>query len=511
MTYFPHQIHGIQWMLERETEGTPVYGEKGTVYGGFQCDDMGLGKTIQTVATICHNPQPNTLIVVPVAMVETWAETCRRAGLQVWVVSGKVGASQWVSNRVSDCDYVSNRVSGSKSATKGKVYLTNYEKIPSRPSLFTRSWDRIVVDEAHKLRNPYAEISYAMRRLQARIRWVLSGTPLVNSQRDVTSLAIFLGIPFEAGYHWSIAMQKMIPRMMLHRSLDELRYRGVEGAPPLPNVYDCVLPFDTQAEEDFYHSVQQTVENELQRNSRHHGALSNAMKFVLLMRLRQISVHPQTYLLAMQRATGEPADWHAPSTKMQKVAEIIRADQEAEEKGGRDAVEASREDGGAHKYLIFCQFHDEMNLFQEFLVMEGLVRPESVLLYHGGMTAAQRKEVLITSKASQETTVLLLQLQAGGVGLNLQEYDRIIFMSPWWTAALMDQAMARAVRMGQQEVVRVYHLRLAAERENSLNIDQMVHGKAEEKRGMLEDLFEWCAKEAPESVRMEPLESKDAE
>jgi SNF2 family DNA or RNA helicase len=109
------------------------------------------------------------------------------------------------------------------------------------------------------------------------------------------------------------------------------------------------------------------------------------------------------------------------------------------------------------------------------------------------MNQAERTAVLATSKKTTETTVMLLQLQAGGVGLNLQEYDRIIFVSPWWTAALMDQAIARAVRMGQTEVVKVYHLQLAAEKEATINIDTMINAKASEKRKMLENMFLMCA------------------
>ena len=108
------------------------------------------------------------------------------------------------------------------------------------------------------------------------------------------------------------------------------------------------------------------------------------------------------------------------------------------------------------------------------------------------MNQAERTDVLARSKATTETTVLLLQLQAGGVGLNLQEYDRIIFVSPWWTSALMDQAVARAVRMGQTRLVKVYHLRLMAENEGTISIDTLVNTKAEEKRKMLEKLFRLC-------------------
>jgi SNF2 family DNA or RNA helicase len=148
-----------------------------------------------------------------------------------------------------------------------------------------------------------------------------------------------------------------------------------------------------------------------------------------------------------------------------------------------------------HKYIIFCQFNDEMALIRQFLLNECIVEDENILMYNGSMTQKERSIVLAKSKETTETTVLLLQLQAGGVGLNLQEYDRIIFMSPWWTSALMDQAIARAVRMGQTEVVKVYHLRLAAEDDVAVNIDEMINAKAKEKRKMLEKLFEMCSKQ----------------
>jgi len=135
-----------------------------------------------------------------------------------------------------------------------------------------------------------------------------------------------------------------------------------------------------------------------------------------------------------------------------------------------------------------------MALIRQFLLNECLVDDENILLYNGSMTQKERADVLSKSKETTETTVMLLQLQAGGVGLNLQEYDRIIFVSPWWTSALMDQAIARAVRMGQKEVVKVYHLRLAAEHEAAINIDEMINAKAEEKRKMLKKLFDMCSK-----------------
>jgi SNF2 family DNA or RNA helicase len=152
------------------------------------------------------------------------------------------------------------------------------------------------------------------------------------------------------------------------------------------------------------------------------------------------------------------------------------------------------EDGHVHKYLIFCQFQDEMSILYDYIESLELFDSKNILTYDGSLTQEQRNKVLEHSKSSTQPTVLLLQLQAGGVGLNLQEYDRIIFVSPWWTAALMDQAIARAVRMGQKQVVHVYHLQLQAENsdENAILIDKLIQDKAEEKRLMLKGLFGLC-------------------
>ena len=82
------------------------------------------------------------------------------------------------------------------------------------------------------------------------------------------------------------------------------------------------------------------------------------------------------------------------------------------------------------------------------------------------------------------TDVLLIQLQSGGVGLNLQEFDRIIFSGPWWTQAMMNQAVGRAVRIGQKNQVIVHHLLLKEDK--TMNIDRLMNMKAESKGQMNE-------------------------
>jgi SNF2 family DNA or RNA helicase len=114
-------------------------------------------------------------------------------------------------------------------------------------------------------------------------------------------------------------------------------------------------------------------------------------------------------------------------------------------------------------------------------------------MYHGGMTDKEKDDVLEKTQTKDEKhQILLIQLQSGGVGLNLQHFTKVVFMSPWWTAALMDQAIGRAVRIGQGEIVEVTLLVL--KEEETMNIDRMMLEKAEEKGDMLKVLFQHASR-----------------
>lgn len=474
-SYFQHQLDGIKWMLDKEINGTLVPNRDGTmkttIRGGFQCDDMGLGKTIQITSVIVNNPKPSTLLVAPLAMIDTWSSVLQRAGCAVYEVD-KDAEIPW--KLMND---PSAPIPRNFTKMRPAIYVSNYEKLYHNPSLFRKNWDRVVLDEAHKIRNGDGEAARYARKVNAPIRWAVTGTPLVNSLKDVVSLLAFLGVPYSPLWRWEPRYLRILPEIVIHRSLNELR-KVIKDAPPIPEIHNEILPFTSKAEEEFYFGVQGATEGLMKKYSK--DLLSSAEAFKLLLRLRQISVHPQVYINAKRREDMgyKRPDWEDESTKLEKIKEIIKTDS----------------DDKVHKYIVFCQFNDEMALIRQFLLNECIVEDENILLYNGSMTQKERSEVLAKSKETTETTVMLLQLQAGGVGLNLQEYDRIIFVSPWWTSALMDQAIARAVRMGQKEVVKVYHLRLAAEHEAAINIDEMINAKAEEKRKMLEKLFDMCSK-----------------
>jgi SNF2 family DNA or RNA helicase len=191
------------------------------------------------------------------------------------------------------------------------------------------------------------------------------------------------------------------------------------------------------------------------------GGSNALLKLRLFMRLRQLSVHPQVYIDARRASnpSQDRPDWSGSSTKFDAIKKLVNTEK-------------------PHKWIIFCHFHPEMELLKKTLEASTLVG--RVFMYNGTLGQSERASVIAaTHEPSTTTDVLLIQLQSGGVGLNLQHFDRIIFSGPWWTSALMEQAVGRAVRIGQKNVVKVISLSL--KEEEALNIDKYMLEKATEK------------------------------
>jgi SNF2 family DNA or RNA helicase len=228
-----------------------------------------------------------------------------------------------------------------------------------------------------------------------------------------------------------------------------------------------VLDFDTEEEQEFYQGIQ----GKLVRRWKALESDNSLLRLALIMKLRQLSVHPAVYVNARKKhPLGYARDYTGGSTKFNALLKMME----------------DVPSGKKTKWIVFCQFREEMELLQEFLEASPAIA--RVQQYHGGVPDAMKEKVLeATKNAVNGHDVLLLQLQSGGVGLNLQHFTKIVFMSPWWTAALMDQAVGRAVRIGQTEVVEV--TRLVLKEEETMNIDRMMLEKVEDKRSQLEIMF----------------------
>jgi len=453
--YKSHQTTGIRWMLSRE-EATPA--------GGLLCDEMGLGKTIEILGTIAATERMSeTLILCPKAVIRQWCDAARKSSFNV-IEIGKHGWEEPVNFR----------------SGQPFLFVTNYEKLKNRQGAFARQWTRVVLDEAHRAANKNSINWQSVNTLKRKITWIVTATPIVNSIKDIRNLFGLVGYKIESLKNYQYVCE-VVSEACLHRSMDEMRLilKELPGAPCITKEH---LNFDSEDEAEFYRGIQGKIAK------RWRSLKSDQIKemLILIMRLRQLSLHPQIYINARRRewAGYDRKDFSRPSTKFAALNKKL-----------------SEPTAKPAKWIVFCQFHDEMDMLESYISENPLVA--RVQKYHGGLSQAEKEGVIEASYQEQEGhDILLLQLQSGGVGLNLQHFTKIIFMSPWWTAALMDQAIGRAVRIGQKEIVEVTHFVL--NEEETINIDKKMLDKADEKRDMLKSLFMFasrgcCEKEESES------------
>ena len=436
----PHQTLGIGWMKNRETKFPS---------GGILCDEMGLGKTIQILGLLKDTVAKKTLLFAPLCTLDQWQTTAERSGICVW--------------RSSDTEAKWETPKNFHPQAK-QLYLVNYERAVARHLLVIRKiWDRVVFDEAHRLGSIKNKSFLLAKKIDAEHKWFLTATPIVNRLENVVCLFALLGytkIPKDLK-----AMKPLIEESVLCRRMSDLR----SSIPSLPNEAKQIthdLEFDSEDEEEFYRGIQGVIQKRWKALEQEQGSMTEM--FRLIMRLRQISIHPQVYISARKKqwAGFTRADWIAPSTKFNKLENLIM----------EDATKP-------HKWIVFCHFHEEMELLQDFL--EDCPVVHECQVYNGSLSADEKRKVLQDTHvqlAGVQQEILLVQLQSGGVGLNLQHFDRVVFMGPWWTAALMDQAIGRAVRIGQTEQVIVHHLLL--KEEQTFNIDKRMLDAAEVKRSM---------------------------
>ena len=450
--YLPHQDFGVRWMLAREAaEG---------VRGGILCDEMGLGKTIQVMGLFRNASQGRremSALIAPVAVLEQWKKVVWRCGFTVKVPS-KSGVSWQLEGKM-------------RSIFAPHICCIGFEAAVGKPWLLTNyDWSRLMIDEAHRIAsgNTGTELAFKIR---AEKKWLLTGTPIVNKVKDITTLLKIIGVENPSNQLSELA--PTLKKYVLARTMDQLR-SCIPDAPLSPIHETSHLEFLSKEEEVFYHSKADIIANQLNNLV---GASAALQRLKLLMRLRQVSLHPQIYNEARKANLGSAwtqPDWDGTSTKFEAIRQLVA--------GAKDS----------HKWIIFCHFKHEMVMLERMLKTETTV--EIVQQYNGSLTASQKEDVLERTHmpvADDKQEILLVQLQSGGTGLNLQHFDRIIFTGPWWTKALMQQAVGRAVRIGQKKQVVVYHLHLKAEEEDdSINIDAFMSAKAEGKGDLCRSVLE---------------------
>lgn len=294
-----------------------------------------------------------------------------------------------------------------------------------------------VLDEAQYIKNHTTAVAKAVKCINSKTKYALTGTPIENRLSELWSIFDYLMPGFLYGYEnfrkeleapitknkdeeASNRLKRMISPFILRRlkqdvltdlpdKLEEIQYAKFE--PKQQKLYDGQVVH---------------MKEMLEKQSGTDFAQSKIQILAELTKLRQICCDPS---LLFENFDGE-------SAKRQACMDLIKS-----------AIE------GEHRMLVFSQFTSMLSLLEEDLTKEGIVYYKIT-----GSTSKEERIRLVKEFNDGEVPVFLISLKAGGTGLNLVGADVVIHYDPWWNQAVQNQATDRAHRIGQEKVVTVYKL-----------------------------------------------------
>ncbi|MEK4044439.1 DEAD/DEAH box helicase [Paenibacillus sp. FSL H8-0048] len=435
-----YQTKGFQWMKTLSKFR----------FGGILADDMGLGKTIQSIAYICSElaermPQMEAkapvLILCPASLTYNWENEFARFApeVNVLVVAGqKEERSGLLESKVME---------------EADVIITSYPLLRRDIELYSGTlFHALILDEAQAIKNSASQTAQAVKSLKTARKFALTGTPIENSVEELE--AIFSTV-FPALFTGRLSFKELpAARIASIVSPFILRRLKKEVLEELPDRIDTVLRTELRDEQkQVYLAYLSKLRDDTERDLIAEGFHKSRMKILAgITRLRQICCHPSLFI---ENYTGG-------SGKLEQFLETV---QECRDSGRR--------------MLVFSQFSSMLALIRQRLEEAG-VQP----LYLDGSTPGKERVELCRLFNEGEGEVFLISLKAGGTGLNLTGADTVILYDLWWNPAVEEQAIGRAHRMGQRNVVQV--IRLITEG----SIEEKMLELQQRKKDLIEEIIE---------------------
>ncbi|WP_411883917.1 DEAD/DEAH box helicase [Polaromonas sp. YR568] len=416
-----YQLEGLAWLQYLRAQQL----------GGILADDMGLGKTAQALAHLLIERQAGrttlpSLVVVPTSLVFNWqAEAARMApDLRLLVLQGPSRDAAF--SRMAEHD----------------VVLTTYPLLWRDVEVLERQhFHLLILDEAQWVKNAAGHSARALRRLHARHRLCLTGTPLENHLGELWAqfdflMPGFLGDARGFARQWRKPIEtngETLRAQLLAQRVRPfiLRRRKEDVAAELPPRTEVIKRVQLQGRQrELYESVRVAADIQVRRVLARNSFAGGQITILdALLKLRQVCCDP--YLVK-----GVKPVRTMPRAKLELLRGMLP-----------ELVAEGR------RVLVFSQFTGMLSLIEAEL--DALQLPWLSLT---GDTSPQKRGALVRKFQSKTVPILLVSLKAGGVGLNLTAADTVIHVDPWWNPAVEAQATARAHRLGQDQPVFVYKL-----------------------------------------------------
>ena len=375
---------------------------------GILADEMGLGKTIEMLSLIhTHTSEyglrgsagassvldlprlpknvgsverapVTTLVIAPMSLLAQWASEADKASKPGTLKSLLYYGSEKAANLQTLCCAANAANAPNLIITSYGTVLSEYTQLATNGGnkalhggLFSLDYFRIILDEAHMIKNRQSKTAKACYELSAQHRWALTGTPIVNRLEDLFSLVRFLRVepwsnfsfwktfitsPFESGEFIRAldVVQTVLEPLVLRRTKDMKTPDGEALVPLPPKTIDVEKVELSKLERELYDHIFARAKRTFSANVEA-GTLMKSYTtiFAQILRLRQSCCHPaltrNKNILAEEEDAAAAADVAAglaDDMDLQSLIQRFEADE--------DEQDASR--FGAH---VLKQIQDE--------------------------------------------------------------------------------------------------------------------------------------------------------
>ena len=380
-------------------------------FGGILADEMGLGKTIQTIAFLLSNKDKKSIVITPTAIIYNWKNELEKFAptLKVGLLHAAKSEREKILDNIDNYDVILTTY------TTYKNDIDKYKNI---------NFDYCIIDEAQNIKNPDAIITKAIKNVNAKVRFALTGTPIENNLMELWSIFDFImpGYLYNKSKFKSIfvnndkniiELKNLIKPFILRRTKKEV-------ITELPDKIEQKIIIDLEKEHKrAYKGYVNLITRKIKENNQ-----DNITVFSYLTKLRQLCLSPE---LMVKNYQGK-------NSKLDVLINIIN-------------------DSSDEKILVFSQFTKVLEVIGKRLNEENISYS-----YLDGKTSAKDRVKLVEEFNTNNNKVFLISLKAGGTGLNLTSANIVVHFDPWWNPAVEDQASDRAHRIGQKNVVNVIKL-----------------------------------------------------
>ena len=303
------QVDTVKWMCEHEDKYD----------GGLLLNDAGTGKSISVLATIVKSPV-KTLIVCPAGLVDNWINEIKK---------------HTNISRLRVVKYYGTDRQNIEINNKHLVYITSYSILSrefngsgfEKNSLFNKiNLERIVLDEAHYIRNVYSDVNKSIMFLGDSYKinikkWIVTATPIFNEPNDAFAYFKFLGLEgIDTKREWTERITKSLDGLQILNTWFEkygLSMKKDIVLKELKNKNEQLVKLDfNDIEKEFYHALKEysqtrmkTLVNRIDRlNKRVFEDVDGSMRKILhsnvmvyILRLKQACNSPWLILKCMER------------------------------------------------------------------------------------------------------------------------------------------------------------------------------------------------------------------